>query len=315
MGLFFLCLFFASSIHATVELDLNKGNGNSTLWSDLSAGLYDFASLEIPVKWRDDGMSAPEKAIQHQGEEETLSIRSSTLKDFSAELREAVLQRLHNGTRTYRAVVDARHNDLLKQRLIVDFLKIDIASLGEHIEAPSLLSDFGKRWAYQSSGDDGPNCWHSSIASISKGWVKARYMSPEEFTCHLENSFEEIATPSQWGDLIRIALKNEEVHGFTFLGVDRKNREKKIVFSKNGYRQSAYQIEDYDAVSDGYGGSSETLKFYRRVREVLDPTEDSSAPCARLLSNNVSRRRTLREYNPALYLQVRRGLLALPLKK
>lgn len=140
------------------------------------------------------------------------------------------------------------------------------------------LSGFGRRWAYQVNSKAGANCWHSSIASISKAWVASRYMGENEFACHLGKSFVRIEQPEEFGDLIRIQdTKGNEVHGFTYVG--HTERGERITFTKNGYSPGHYLFMRLEDVVRGYGGLGQEVSYYRMTSEAIDPHENLSAPC------------------------------------
>ncbi len=196
--------------------------------------------------------------------------------DLPPKLRAAVLARAQwREMHSYKVVVDAEKNKL-EQEPVIEAL--GYVNLKGKIAAENLLSPYAQKWAYQMSPGYGPNCWHTSMASIFLGWAQGRRMPPKEFTCHLKESFEQIDRPSQWGDLIRLSSANEEVHGFTYLGVDSQDPKLSIVFTKNGRMQSRFLFMDLATVEESVYPGNE-ITFFRRVRAAADPKEDKSAPC------------------------------------
>jgi len=178
---------------------------------------------------------------------------------------------------TYRVTVNADTNRLTEEP-VIESLGIAAKDLKGVLPAEQLLSPYARQWAYKMSSGYGANCWHTSMSSIFLGWSQPRRMPPQEFRCHVEHSFEPIDRPSQWGDLIRLSSGEEEVHGFTFLGVDSSDPSRQIVFTKNGRYQSKFLFMDLATVRDYVYGGNE-VSFYRKVRAAVDPKEDASAPC------------------------------------
>ncbi len=193
---------------------------------------------------------------------------------------------------SYRVTVDTTENNLNDEPLLLN-LGVKVKGLPKVVPAEQLLSEYAQKWAYKLSEKAGANCWHTSISSINHNWIKPRRMLPSEFLCHLRTAFEPIDAPSQWGDLIRLTAQNDEVHGFTFLGVDKKDTSKKIVFTKNGYAQGYFQFMDFQTVTLIYSGTQPT--YFRRVRAAIDPKEDASAPCANAVANGTARASATRE--------------------
>jgi hypothetical protein len=95
----------------------------------------------------------------------------------------------------------------------------------------------------------------------------------------LENSFEEIEALENWGDLIRLNFPDGmETHGFTFLGVDRKDPSKIITFTKNGSTRSPFVFMDLDKVREEWSFDDE--RYYRAKSVPIDPSTDANAVCA-----------------------------------
>jgi hypothetical protein len=149
------------------------------------------------------------------------------------------------------------------------------------VPAEQLLSPYAGKWAYKLAENDGPNCWHTSIASIFPGWDKHRYMDPNEFACHIKNSFVPLQPKSmnelEFGDLIRLSTSGSEIHGFTFLGLDRKHPEEAIVFTKNGYARSRFLFMTLTTVREIY--SNMEISFYRPSRTPTDPSTHANTEC------------------------------------
>jgi len=171
--------------------------------------------------------------------------------------------------------VDTHFNSLNQEPIILR-LGINLAQLAHSVAAETLLSSYAQKWATRESANDGPNCYHTSMASIFKEWKKHRYMSTEEFNCHLNTSFKEIKNPEQWGDLVRFGNRDYPTHGFTYLGTDRRTG-KQIVLTKNGYAQSYYLFMDYDDVMTIYHPTD--VSYHRAFEQAIDPANEKSAPC------------------------------------
>jgi hypothetical protein len=189
----------------------------------------------------------------------------------------------------YHALVSKKNNRLDDEPALLR-LAVTLASLPEMVAAENLLSDYAKTWAKKRSDFAGPNCFHTSMAAIFKNWSNHRYMSPDEFKCHLENSFEEVDEPSKWGDLVAFFGSNEyPIHGFTYLGKSRKSGEK-IVFTKNGYGVSEYLFMSYDAVHSIYDSFGiDRIAYYRPKNVALDPSTDGTSACAKMWTSSAKR--------------------------
>lgn len=249
----------------------------------IRVGIWDRKPLLFAVKNEGANLSFLQDYLVKGSGVTYLQITSQSFRRLSAATQQAIGARLatyygNDFIAKYKATV-AHGETSLSPEPLWQLLKISLADLPEVIPAEDLLSPYARRWAYQSSEFDGPNCWHTSIASIFPGWQRPRYMAPEEFECHLKTSFEKITEPSQWGDLIRVHLGDEEVHGFTYLGVQRGDPGKQIVFTKNGYAQGYYLFMDLETVlTQVYPGND--VEFYREKNVAIDPAEHSDAPCA-----------------------------------
>lgn len=273
---FLVCLFVlgwapAGFSYVTVETE-KFGLGNLTerealyrsLDREISAGVWDTARLRF------------------RAGEGFLEVSSANYRSLPEVTRRAVVERLasyyeSNDLGSYRVKVDEAKNRLADEPILF-LLGIDVAKLTGLIPAEKLLSSYAQKWAYQMSGGYGPNCWHTSMASIFRSWSKPRRMPPKEFACLVKTYFEPIERPSQWGDLIRLADGEEEVHGFTFLGEDSKVKDRFIVFTKNGRMQSRFLFMDLATVRDKvYPGNQVT--YFRAKRMAIDPKENPSAPC------------------------------------
>lgn len=110
-----------------------------------------------------------------------------------------------------------------------------------------LLSDFARKWANKNSGQEGPNCFYSAIASINEGWETPRYMSESEFICNLEQSFDEIGELEKFGDTLVLFSKDGiPEHAATYVG--RSQKGKKILFTKNGKTEGFYLFLELDTL-------------------------------------------------------------------
>ena len=128
------------------------------------------------------------------------------------------------------------------------------------------------------------------MASIFLGWTKHRYMGPKEYSCHLKTHFTQLEKPEKWGDMIAFdSSSNSPIHGLTYLGPDRLDPNKIIVFTKNGYAQSKYLFMTLDDVKAIY--SPKYVRYYRPNKDVVvDPAEDPKAPCANAMGREESPR-------------------------
>lgn len=108
-------------------------------------------------------------------------------------------------------------------------------------------------------------------------------MTPEEFSCHVKNSFTQLHPESlselEYGDLIRLTDDNGEVHGFTFLGPDRKKPDRFIVFTKNGWNRSRYLFMDLDTVWQEVYPNTD-ISYYRPHRTPIDPASGEETECS-----------------------------------
>lgn len=138
------------------------------------------------------------------------------------------------------------------------------------VPAERLLSPYAERVAFTMSPKDGPNCWHTSIASIFHKWTESRYMHDAEFSCHVTTWFREVKDP-KFGDLIRfLDDKGEELHGATFIGIDKATQEA-VVFTKNGYSSaSGWGFMTFADLKEVYA-EFKSVKFYTPVEEALEP--------------------------------------------
>lgn len=166
--------------------------------------------------------------------------------------------------------VDTTQSAFAAQTNIKTFMK---RSASGTVEATKLLAPYAETMAYKLSKESGPNCWHSSIASLFPSWKDTnRFVSEKEFACHLKNSFKETKSPT-FGDVIRFRKDDgEEVHGATYIGVDAEGRD--IVFSKNGYdKERGYFFTTLDTVKRVYP-AGESVTYWTPVKEPKDPTSE-----------------------------------------
>ncbi len=196
---------------------------------------------------------------------------------FSEEIAIAYEQFLRS--KSYKAFVDTKFNILTDEPALIR-LKTPLDQLAELAPAEKMLSPYAQTWAYKQSSKNGPNCWHTSMASLFLGWTKHRYMGPNEYSCHLKTHFTPIEKLEKWGDMIAFdSSSHSPVHGLTYLGPDKADPKRTIVFTKNGYAQSKYLFMTLDDVKDIY--SPKYVNYYRPNKDVvIDPSEDPNAPCA-----------------------------------
>ena len=253
----------------------------------IKIGIWDSRGIRFPIENKASAMPELANALVTQDGKNLLRVDSASFASLPSTLQDKVVENLASyydlpNFGAYRVTVDTQENNLNNEPLI-QRLGIKVKDLPRVVPAEQLLSEYAQKWAYKDSEQNGANCWHTSIASINHKWEVPRRMFPPEFLCHLKNSFEPIDALSQWGDLVRISSGGEEIHGFTFLGVDSNEPAKKIVFTKNGYMRGNFLFMDFDTVTQMYGGD---VSYFRSIRAAIDPKADPSAPCAHAASLN-----------------------------
>lgn len=267
-GMVFSFIAVAEVVVETQPFGLGNANEKSELYrvldQQLRAGLWDSAQISFRVG---DGL---------------LKVTSQHYSRFNKALQQEVLSRLasyynRQELATYRVNVE-REKNRLEEEAVIRRLQIELSQYSATIPAEKLLSPYAQKWAYQMSKGYGANCWHTSMASIFLNWNQGRRMPPKEFSCLISNYFEPIDKPTQWGDLIRLSQGGEDVHGFTFLGIDSQDRNRSIVFTKNGRWQSRFLFMDLLTVREQIYPGNE-ISFFRAKKMAIDPKEDPSAPC------------------------------------
>lgn len=325
MGRLFLfaALLQIGLAYGLVTVETRSGNigdnaSRQELLADLDLqivrGAWDSENLAVPIRILPTTSEAIRPFLSVREGRDVLLVRSESIRLLSASDRLAVVSSLAGGyynglLASYRVTVDTAKNDLTKEPAL-DRLGIDAKALTGILPAESILSEYAKRWAYKLSAGHGPNCWHTSMASIFPNWRVSRRMSADEFACHVRTSFVPIDRPLQWGDLIRLSYGNEEVHGFTFLGIDSKETKRSIVFTKNGRMQSYFLFMDLDTVKNQVYPGNE-IHYYRAVKTAVDPREDSKAACAGYPEDNSRAEEPARDPFLAAALRLG-GLSALP---
>jgi hypothetical protein len=287
-----LCLCAGLTARGTVIVETKAFSPqNAFTWKALGANVR--ASIERG-DW--DSHHLHFRVREQRNDEESWELSSASFREWPESVRRGVVHHLTSlygaNSGTYRVTVDIAKNQLSEEPLLKD-LGIDATKLSGVVPAEQLLSPFARKWAYKYQSEYGPNCWHSSMASIFLGWMKPRRLPPEEFSCLLKEYFIPIDKPSRWGDVIRLSYGNEEVHGFTYLGVDSKDSNRAIVFTKNGRAPSYYLFMDLNTVKD-YVYPGNEISYFRPVKVALDPIEHLSAPCAGF-PPNASRFESLRD--------------------
>lgn len=169
-------------------------------------------------------------------------------------------------------LVEVDQPNLALQANITRYAGRKLNGLKGSIAAEKLLSPYAERVAFTMSEKDGPNCWHTSIASIFAKWTKSRYMHDAEFGCHVETWFQEVKDP-KFGDLIRFLDEaGNELHGATFIGVDKQSQEA-VVFTKNGYSMmQGWGFMTFADLKEVYSAVN-SVKFYTPMVVALEPAQ------------------------------------------
>ncbi len=262
---------------------------SASAWTDrwnqeILSGLWDHFNIAMPIDPAPDfSIQDLGFALQRKANTSYLQINSSSFSQFPSLLRKKILVAFFTSYQAVipmlRAFVNTQTNDLGSEPLL-ELLGIDFKNWPNLVPAEKMLSEFSHRWAYKESKKAGPNCFHSAVASISKNWIEPRYMDPAEFACHLKQAFEVVVEPNAWGDLILI--RNEDgldQHAFTYLGKDEQNEGQSIVFTKNGYKSGVYLYSTQSSILELYKAYGSRVSFYRKIREITDPSKDPSSEC------------------------------------
>lgn len=291
LGLFSQFLYGFISLQTNpLEIPLSKDfkDRMSQISENIISGRWDEYEVLLPIAKESIHDPSLIGAIVYEDEIQYLKLTSTLFQNLSEKLKKKILEEL---IRYYKknplfATVNVDENHFVDEP-VLNFLAFDLRLTQKSLPAEKLLSPYAERWAHQMSKYDGPNCFHSSVASIFPAWKKHRYMGPREFKCHIDESFEEIQTPAKWGDLIRFRnQKGQDIHGFTFLGVDKDNPEEWITFTKNGYAQSYYLFMRYLDVLDVYSRHTDSVTFYRAKKKAVDPYEHKESSCNKYIGEN-----------------------------
>jgi hypothetical protein len=239
------------------------------LRSDLSAGLYD--NFDIRLRTSTGGQ---------------IRVSALEFRSWSDGLQEQVLDRLmeyysERYVPVYQAWVDADANPL-GENPFFRHAGVAVSSLTGEVPAERLLADYARQWAYKMSTHNGPNCWHTAVASTNRHWLRHRYMNHQEFSCHLRLSYRQI-TPTvdglEFGDVISLVdAGGLPVHAFVYLGPDSSDSSRHIVFTKNGYMRSGFLFQDYKTVVD-YIYPGNLVRYYRYARSAVDPSDSERGDC------------------------------------
>ena len=128
----------------------------------------------------------------------------------------------------------------LQSNLLTNYLGEKIKCSNNYCQVESLLSDFTAKWYGKFSKREGPNCFHSSLASISITPLPVEELSDKEFLCNIKNSFAIVIDNPTLGDLILFTDENDMyVHSAVYIG-KLDNPKADIVFTKNGRNISRY---------------------------------------------------------------------------
>lgn len=283
----------AQTAFSVIQIDTGPMNGGEEWTKKLHAGIekaigdgaWDGKNLKFPVIGNDGQLKRLGAALIKTGDQNLIKISSTTFADLPAEVRSGVvgnLASLWEDNSTYKAWVGTKDNDLKNEPTLIR-LGVQFDTLGESVWAESLLSSFAQTWAKKWSTFQGPNCYHASMASIFGKWDKPRYMRPEELLCHQRTHFESIEKAEKWGDMVSFDdAQGVPIHAFTYLGSDRQDPKRSIVFTKNGYAVSPYLFMTFTDVYAMYQGFTiARIRYYRAKQEAVDPSTDATAPCYR----------------------------------
>lgn len=268
-GLFFV---LPSVLSAAILVETKPSQSADGVRQALESGAWDNYQLNFPVV-RDEVTTR-------------LPLTRAAFTALSPENQDAIakgLSEYYNGNGgSYQAWVYTQQNDLKAEPAMVR-LGVPFETIAASVWAEALLSVYAQKWAKKWSTFDGPNCYHTSMASIFTEWTAARYMGPQELLCHQRTYFDPIEKLEQWGDMVSLDdAAGVPIHAFTYLGADRAHPEKKIVFTKNGYRVSPFLYMTYDDVYAAYSAYGiASAKFYRPKKDAkaIDPKDHPDAPC------------------------------------
>jgi hypothetical protein len=273
-------LLIATNTHAMPALevtaihvgDLQTASQRSEgLRQRILAGEFDLKEIEFPISSRSSlfgHVPAAAMRFSNQDQRHYVRVSSATFDNLPSEVQFQIVANFttwEDNYTAYRANIDTRQPDIAQSRLFAK-IGVDVAKLPKMVGAEKLLSPLMAKWAYHLSDSDGPNCAFTAFASIFSEFTGLRYMDRAEMDNRVASLLTPIAQPDQWGDVIRFYTAND-FHLFTFLGYDKNNPSKKIVFTKNGYGQSRFVFMDYDEVYSIYNGlfGVQAVRYYRRV--------------------------------------------------
>ncbi len=259
-------------LNAAVVVD-TQGANSEDVRGAIESGSWDNYHLQAPIE--KNGIISQIEISKQKFSELPLADQNSLVKGLSI---------YYNGetNSSYSVWVGTKLNDLKIEPAMVR-LAIPFETLPVSVWAEQLLSAYALKWAKKWSQFDGPNCYHTSMASIFSDFTDARYMGPQELLCHQRTYFDSIEKLELWGDMVSFDdYYGVPIHAFTYLGADRKDPSKKLVFTKNGYRVSPYLYMSYDEVYriyESYGIAK--VRYYRPKAEAnaLDPKKHTDSPC------------------------------------
>lgn len=182
----------------------------------------------------------------------------------------------HNGDQYFSKVtLETSQPALISQHNIEKYSGRSLKNLPAIVEAERLLTSYAERVAHTFSDRDGPNCWHTSVASLFQDYTRSRYMDSGEFSCHVKTFFSETNSPT-YGDMIRFVDQyGNEVHGATVIGMDKLTDEM-VVFTKNGYSKSEpwtfMTLADLKKVYP----EATSVKFYAPQRKAIEPVSEKA---------------------------------------
>jgi len=267
---FFVC---SHLLHAAVLVETKPSSSANGLKEAIESGAWDSYQLNVPV--------------ERNGTASTIKLNRASFTQLSSTNQEKLTESLTqyytgNSNASYATWVYTQQNDLKSEPAMIR-LGVGFDTLAPSVWSEKLLSTYAQKWAKKWSTFDGPNCYHTSVASIMQEWDTARYMGPQELLCHQRTYFDPIEKLEQWGDMISLDDSNGvPVHAFTYLGIDHAEPSRKIVFTKNGYRVSPFLYMSYDEVYrvyESYGVKS--VRYFRPKTGVTipDPKTHTDSPC------------------------------------
>ncbi|MDZ4678029.1 MAG: hypothetical protein SGI74_11050 [Oligoflexia bacterium] len=273
-------LLFPTLTKAIVYVDTIKGiasdfdkkkTKHKIIKKSILDGTWDSSELDFPINLENKSTQGFEAAIV---DKRYVRVSSKTFLLLPKLLQTKIVRNLSSwddNLTAYKVMVKTKNNDLQNME-VIKRLRINLNSLPENVGAEKLLSEYARRWAYNVSDSDGPNCLHTSLAAIFSRWTEPMYLDQPDFLFYRNGVFKVIPEPTQWGDMIYFDL-GRDYHAFNFLGLDLKDPSKKIVFSKNGYERGHFLFMDLEDVKALYAPIAK-ITYHRAKGTPPPPTND-----------------------------------------